>query len=273
MTFREGSMVQTDTATLEAALAATERDAEASLKAAAAVAAALKRARTAARDGSLRDLRAALETADDAARALQQQVAGARAGWDFDEEGYFGGGAYLRELLETAERMGVAIHERDERLYCYPSLVRLLPAERALQIDKTRDRRVRPSVVVAHLRDRQRRPPQFRPEAFLQSLFQAYQTLASAQTGRGKAARPVVPLRDVYRLLTLLPGQRREYSEQEFARDLYLLDQSSVVETGRGDLLGFEASTGTRTDANVLTVVTQSGQEKKYYGITFTRGG
>ncbi|MGH2584836.1 MAG: hypothetical protein ACRDJE_07985 [Dehalococcoidia bacterium] len=266
-------MVEASTATIEEALGRTEQDADAGLKAATAVSAALKRARAAARDGNLRDLPATLAAAEQAVRALHEQVVRARAGWDFDDEDYFASGGYLRELLETAQQMGVAIHERDERLYCYPSLVRVLPSDRAVQIDKARERRVRPSVVVAHLRDRQRRPPQFRPEAFLQSLFQAYETLASAQSGRAKGARPVIRLREIYRLLTLLPGQRREYAEQEFARDLYLLDQSGEMETSRGDVLSFEASTGTKSDANVLTVVTQSGHEKKYYGITFTRDG
>jgi hypothetical protein len=265
-------MVQATT-TLEDALARSEQDLSACLRAASAVTSALRRARAAVRDGSLRDLRASLDNASQAALALQQQAMAAEAGWDFDEETYFSSGGYLRELLETARQMGVSIYERDDRLYCYPSLVRVLPAERAVQIDKARERRVRPSVLVEHLRDRQRRPPQFRPEAFLGSLFQAYQTLSSAQGGRSRGARSVVLLRDIYRLLTLLPGQRREYSEQEFARDLYLLDQSGVMETSRGDVLGFEASTGTKSDANVLTVITQSGHEKKYYGIVFTRSG
>jgi hypothetical protein len=266
-------MVQTTTDTLEGALARTEAATEVTLKAAAAVTSALKRARAAAKAGSLRDLRAALESAEQAAVTLRQEADQTRRGWVFDEESYFGSGAYLRELLATAEQMGVAIHERDERLYAYPSLIRVLPADRAIQIDRTRERRIRPSVVVEHLRERQRRPPQFRPEAFLQSLFAAYVTLAEAQRGRAKgAANPVIRLRDIYRLLTLLPGQRREYSEQEFARDLYLLDQSGELVTSRGDVLGFEASTGAKSESNVLTVVTQSGHEKRYYGITFSKG-
>ncbi len=266
-------MVESVVITLEDALATVEREVEAAQRAAAVVTSALKRARIAARDGTLRDLRTSLDTALQTGRALQEQVARAADSWEFDEDGYFGGGAYLHELLDTARSMGLAIHERDERLYSYPSLLRVLAAERAVQIDKTRERRVRPSVIVAQLRDRQRRPPQFNPRAFLQSLFQAYQKLTAAQSGKANGARPVILVDDIYELLTLLPGQRREYSKQEFARDLYLLDQTGTIETARGDLLAFEASTGTKSEAKVLTVVTQSGQEKKYYGIIFQRGG
>jgi hypothetical protein len=266
------------TQSLEGALSRTQGDAETTVRAATAVTAALKRCRTAARDGNLRDLRAALDAAEQSAAALQQQVAALRAGWDFDEDGYFAGGAYLREVLDTAQSMGVAVYERDERLYCYPSLVRLLSNDRAVLIDKTRDRRLRPSVLVAHLRDLQRRPPKFRPEAFVQSLAEVYALLVSAQRRVGAhsvrpLAAPVIALLKIYDTLTILPGQSRDYSRQEFARDLYLLDQSGVVQTRRGDVLHFEAGTGTRAAGATITVVTQNGQEKRYYGIAFTRDG
>ena len=263
-------MNESVTHNLEDALTKTQGDAETTLRAAAGAAAALKRCRTAARDGNLRDLRAALDAAEQAAAALQQQVAALRAGWDFDEDGYFAGGAFLREVRDTARSMGVAVYERDERLYCYPSLVRLLANDRAVLIDKTRDRRLRPSVLVAHLRDLQRRPPKFRPDAFVQSLAEVYTLLVSAQGQRARSASPVIPLLKIYDTLTILPGQSRDYSRQEFARDLYLLDQSGVVETRRGDVLHFEAGTGTRAAGATITVVTQNGQEKRYYGIAFT---
>jgi hypothetical protein len=263
------------TPSLENALSRTEGDAETTLRAAAGVTTVLKRCRVAARNGNLRDLRAALDAAEQSVVALQQQIAALRAGWDFDEDGYFAGGAYQREVRDTAEGMGVAIYERDERLYCYPSLVRLLANDRAVLIDKARDRRLRPSVLVAHLRDLQRRPPKFRPEAFVQSLAEVYALLVSAQRRGGAhgvrpAAAPVIPLLKIYDTLTILPGQSRDYSRQEFARDLYLLDQSGVVETRRGDVLHFEAGTGTRAANATVTVVTQNGQEKRYYGIAFT---
>ena len=265
-------MDDSGTPSLEAALAKAQSHTEATLRGAAAVTASLKRARSAASVGNLRELRAALEASEQAAAALRGQVERTRAGWDFDEEAYLAGGDYTRELLGTAQRMGVAMYEQDARLYCYPSLVRVLPNERAVSIDRQRERRLRPSVLVAHLRDLQGRPPKFRPEAFLQSLFEAYETLVAAQgQKRGKSAGRVVRLRDIYDLLTLLPGSSRDYSLQEFARDVYLLDQSGVITTRRGDVLTFEASTGTRSATATISVITQSGQEKRYYGIAFTR--
>src|SRR4051812_3743392 len=89
---------------LEEALAKTQSDADAVIKATAAVSSAVKRLRAAAQVGNLREMRPSLTAAEQAIAALRQQFANARDGWDFDEEAYFGNGSFLRELQETADR-------------------------------------------------------------------------------------------------------------------------------------------------------------------------
>jgi hypothetical protein len=260
------------TPSLERSLAKTEEDALGVLRAASAVTAALKRFRGAAHVGNLRDLRAAIAATDQALATLRQQYANARDGWDFDEEVYFEDGSFAAELVETAKRLNLGLFELDERLYSYPVLVRLLPNDRAVIIDKTRERRVRPTVLVSHLLELQRRPPRFRPEAFLEALHDAYSTIVAR--GRGRPAEGmVVKLVDVYALFTLLPGQSKEYSRQEFARDIYLLDQSGVTTTRRGSVVSLPASTGTRSAGSTIKVITQDGQEKAYFGLAFTAAG
>jgi hypothetical protein len=258
---------------LELALRQTEADTEASLKTAAAASSSLKRLRSVLHEGNLREVRAALDAAQQSVDALQQQAALTVRGWDFDEVSYFTSGAYARELLATAARMQLAIFEQDDRLYCYPSLLRVLPAERTIVIDRTRERRLRPSIVVAHLRALQDRPPRFRPEAFLEALFKAYRALVQRH-GTGKFdTGPVERLGHVYELLTLLPGQSREYSSHEFARDIYLLDRSGITETRDGFVVSFPASTGTKSASGTITAITEDGQERRYWGIAFTRAG
>jgi hypothetical protein len=257
---------------LETALRKTEADTESSLKAAAAVTRSLKRVRALLRDGNVRELSAALAAVEQTLQALQHQVARTGSGWDFDEAGYFASGDYTRELLATAQRMGLAIFEQDDRLYCYPSLVRVLPGERALLIDRGRERRLRPSLVVEHLRSLHERPPRFRPVDFLASLFNAYRVLAQRHGSRALERGPVERLTQVYELLTLLPGQSREYSRQEFARDLYLLDRSGLTETKDGFEVSFPASTGTKSTSGVITAITETGQERQYWGIAFHPG-
>jgi hypothetical protein len=258
---------------LEWALRQTEADAETSLKGAMAATMSLKRLRSVVHDGNLREVRSALAAAEQSVNALQQQMASTLNGWDFDEASYFGSGAYTHELLATAARMKLDIFEQDDRLYCYPSLVRVLPAERTILIDRTRERRLRPSIVIEHLRTLQDRPPRFRPNAFLEALFNAYRTLAPQHGSRARSAAPVERLTRVYELLTLLPGQSREYSRQEFARDIYLLDRSGVTETRDGFVVTFPASTGTKSTSGVITAITEKGRERHYWGISFTGPG
>lgn len=265
-------MMNGSNASLENALARTEQDTEAVLRAATTATGALKRLRKAAKAGDLRDLRSSLAATDQALTTLRQRFTEARDRWDFDEDAYFANGSFVDELLATAGQQNLSLYAQDERLYSYPVLLRVLPNDRAVTIDGARERRIRPSVLVSHLRDLQRRPPRFRPEAFLESLFQCYTALV-ARHRRDLDDGMVVRLTEVYDLLTLLPGQSKEYSRQEFARDIYLLDQSGVTTTRRNYALSLPASSGTRSTASTIKVITQDGEEKLYFGLAFTSAG
>jgi hypothetical protein len=251
--------------TLEETLEVAERRLDDAVKAAAAAIRELRKARAAARFGQLRDLRRLLSSARTAASELAEASSRAADGFGFDEQAYLASGAYAKEVLATAAAAGVAMYEEDERLLCYPSLVRVLPGDAAVEVDRVRERRLRPSVLVAALAAAQQRAPRFRPGPFLDSLHGAYQLVVARE---GKTPGTVVRLVDVWSVLTLLPGQSRDYTRQEFARDLYLLDQSGEVETRHGARLRWAASTGTR-NAGVLTTVARSGQQQRYWGIAF----
>lgn len=254
-----------DTGAFEAALAATEREVDSALRAAGGTVRELKRALTAARTGQVRDLRKALSAACSAAGGLAAET-GALA-FDFDEQAHLASGAYVKELLAEAAARGVTIVEDDDRLLCYPSLVCLLPADAAVEIDKVRDRRLRPSVLAATLARGQQRGPRFRAEQFLDSLRAGYELVVASQQKRSDA---VVRLTEIWSVLTMLPGQRSAYSKQEFARDLYLLDQSQVTSTPRSPrALRWSASTGTKGSGTLVTVA-RDGQQQRYWGVSFT---
>ena len=255
--------------TLEAALAAAERQAEATLKLVAAATSQLRKVRTAAKAGQLRELRRALSAAEslsaDAAGGIRQLG----VSFDFDEQDYIASGGYTKELLTAAEAAGLALYEEDDRLMCYPSLVRVLSTDSAVEVDKVKERRIRPSVLVGLLAAAQQRPPKFKPETFLDSLRGAYELVVA---GGAKKADAVVRLVEVWGVLTMLPGAAREYTKQEFARDLYLLDQTGVVRTSRSAReLRWSASTGTK-GAGVLVTAARSGQRQYYWGVSFTPG-
>ncbi|HET8661789.1 MAG TPA: hypothetical protein VFM55_22690 [Micromonosporaceae bacterium] len=249
----------------EAALAETERQVDTALRAANTVVREMKRARAAARTGQVRDLRKALAAAQSAAGGLAANTRELEL--TFDEQAHLASGGYVKELLSEAEAQGVAIVEDDDQLLCYPSLLRLLPTDAVVQVDKARERRLRPSVLVAALARAQERGPRFKAEQFLDSLRSGYELWVASED---KKADAVVRLIDIWGVLTMLPGQRSAYSKQEFARDLYLLDQSGVTTTSRSAReLRWSASTGTKGTGTLVTV-SRTGQQQKYWGVSFT---
>lgn len=250
---------------MEVALAATQDAVAGASRAAATTTRELRRAAAGATTGTVRDLRRGLDGAVAAAQEALAAATAARDSWSLDETAHLSSGDYAAELLAAAHEAGVAMFAEDDRLLCYPSLLRVLPGELAVEVDKRKERRLRPSALVAGLGAAQDRPPRFRPEPFLESLTSAYDLLAA----REDKADPVLRLDAVWGVLTLMPGQAREYTRPEFARDLYLLDQSGVTAAPDGRVLRWHASSGTR-GAGVLTTVARSGQQQRYWAVSFS---
>jgi hypothetical protein len=256
----------THAATFEEALRGAERDAEAALRSLAAAVKEARRAKAAASQGTVRDLQQSLDAAVRLADQAAEAVRDLREGWRFDVAQWFASGEYTKELLAQAAESGVQAFESDQRILSYPTIVEV-SADTTVVIDRKKERRVRPSVVVRHLAQLQQRPPNFKPQPFIETLAAAYDLVVAAKRVRSGAP---VKLVDVHGVLTLLPGAAREYTKPEFARDLYLLDQSGVVETKDGRHLSLPASALTR-GSGVLTTVTRGGQTKVYAGIAFEK--
>lgn len=253
---------------LEQALEATEKDAAAAVAAAGRLQTVVKAAQKAAKTGDLRGLRKALGDAEDAVGGAAQAVAALNDGWSHSEEAeveHFSSGAYTREVLDEARRSGLSLYEHDGILACYPSLVRVIPRYQHVTVDRKVHRQVRPSALVEHLLDRQKREPRFRAEQFLESLRAAYRL----RTGNGGGVERLV---DIHKVLTILPSAKADYSLQEFARDVYLLDGSGVATARDGAQMRLHpGATGAKNPGNLLVVVTRDGTEKTYLAIEFVQ--
>ena len=260
-------MIDESSTTLEGALAALEQDVEATLRAARGAVSVITALRKAVQEGDIRKLNATVAAASQAMEALNQQFTTAKDGWSFDVDEHLSSGAFGKELVGVATKTGVRIFEQDDLLYCYPSLIRVLPGEQSVTIDKVRERRLRPSVLAAYLKKNQERPPRSKPEAFLECLHKAY--LEKLPQGDLVRTGKVVKLLDVYALLTLRPGQSKEYGRAEFARDIYLLDRSGVTKTKSGAVASLHLDRGLTPKS--ISFPTEAGEHKRYLGISFTR--
>ena len=86
---------------LESALAAMELELDTAIKAAGVALRQLKKGRTAAQGGSLRDMERALEASAQSLAELAEKAQALRDSFDFDAEAHMEGGAYLQEVLEA----------------------------------------------------------------------------------------------------------------------------------------------------------------------------
>ncbi len=261
--------------TFEQGFAATEKAADSVLKALADVSKLSRDLRKAAQVGNIAAVRRTSERLQDGLALIQQEVSNAAGAWPFtpDQEREYLQDQYAEELKQEAQKKGLQVFDRDGRLIAHPSVVRVMPGERAVQINRRQTSTIRPTKIVADLENLQKRAPRFNPQQFLESLYRAYIALARSDTaerlGLGEVGQ-VVQLSRIYDLFTGLPGADREYSQLDFARDLYSLETSGVREVRAGARVSFPASTGTKGTRGTISFVGPNGETVLYYGIQFT---
>ncbi len=260
--------------TFEQAFSDTERAATSALQSAAGLGSLAKQLQKAAREGNIAAIRRAQNRINTDLDALRQEVANAVETWPFrdeDEEQYLNN-QYAAELRRVASERGLEIHERDGRLISHPSMVRILPGERAVRIDKKKTSTIRPSHLVELLLVNQKKPGRYQSDSFLESLYIVYSDIVKEESSDRlvKGGARVVPLDRMYRLLTSLPGISREYDRTDFARDLYNLDSSDLKRTKSGATVSFHASTATRSARGIFYFVGPDGRDVQYYGVRFT---
>lgn len=218
------------------------------------------------KEGELGKLAETLSTLTKLGKELGETLTDLPAKLPFDPATYLASGAYLDEVRAALEAAGVTVATEDGTLLCSPSIIRVAPREVAIDIDGTRVRALDPRTVAANIIARQRQGSKYRPERFLNSLRQSYDLVVAKDSERQDA---VVRLVDIWQVLTLLPGQQKEYTQQDFARDLYYLDASGVAATLQSSRqLRWCASSGIR-GSGVLCVVGTDGRLRRYWGVSF----
>ncbi|MHB9035025.1 MAG: hypothetical protein ACYC64_00060 [Armatimonadota bacterium] len=220
-------------------------------------------------DGEIKNISKKLaEAEEELARALE----GVRAfneQWErsgLDE--YFGSEEYMGELVTSLEESGVDAHRLDDVLYVYPALVRLDANSQTVRVDKKQEAKVRPRTLARILRDIQNRPSKFPAGRFLTSLFKVYKALGSRNLKKGESwVGHSMYLKEIYEMMSSAPGS--DYTEQEFVRDIYLLDASGEELETRGHVAVLEASSGTRDEKKTLSIITRDGRKRLYCTIRF----
>jgi hypothetical protein len=226
----------------------------------------LKRFQKAISEGDFK----AIERLWDNARNCSQQTRKASekcSQFCFDVKMYLGDdGLFFPELKELAAKNGLKLYELDGVGYCYPVTIKCEPELFSIRINNKRELKIHPDRILKILKDIQKKESKFKPQQFIEILFDAYKL----ESGRRKSEKLIdVPLVNIYSILTLLPGSKKEYDLLDFSRDLYFLDKSGLTTTSsraRMDLIG---STGGREKIKRIKCITPQGQTKEYQSIIF----
>ena len=260
---------------LEQAFSESERTGESVRKSATGLATRAKALARAAKEGNIAAVRREQGRLVEALNSLQQEVQNAASSWPFTDEEVeqYLSGRYADELKDAASEVGLEIYERDRNLISYPSIVRVLPRENAVRVDKKKVSTIRPSHLADLLLKNQTKTSGFPSDRFLEALYTVYSGIVSGETSDllAEGSGVVVPLSKIYKLVTALPGAAREYDPSDFARDLYILDADGPRRTREGKRVSFPSSTGTRRRTrDLFTFVGPEGQSVVYYGIRFS---
>ncbi len=258
----------------EQALGGVESAAADALSAVREVAKVARQLEKAARVGNVKALKRSQDRIEDAMNALNRAAGQAVLSWPFEDqevEQYLDK-EYAAELIRTASEQGVDIYERDGQLICSPSIVKISPNTRTVRIDKKQTSAIRPSYLTELLRRNQNKKNTFPSAQFLEALYKVYKELVRRDSPDRLAewtSGRVIRLERIYTLFTSLPGIAREYTTTDFARDIYLLEESGRRRTRSGAEVSFPASTGTRRKRGVFHFFGPSGQLFQYSGIRF----
>ncbi|MEI6621257.1 MAG: hypothetical protein WCP28_05060 [Actinomycetes bacterium] len=251
---------------LETAFASVENAAATAAKSATAMSSVAKQLQRAAQLGDIPKIQRLLERLGETSSTFRQDVSNAKSSWhlsDQDIEDYLTH-HYEQELIDQAQEAGLVVRRQDDRLVAYPSLLKVLPIARVMEIDRKRVPILRPSRLVMLLLANQQKKPSTKPEQFLEILHHAYRLVT------GGSLDETVALTKVYDALTMLPAARKEYAKPDFTRDLYTLDISDVTRTRSGISYSLPASTGTKSARGVLSFVSAEGETINYFGIRFS---
>jgi hypothetical protein len=254
--------------TFERGFADTERAANVAAKSVVTLAGVLKELKKAAAAGDIAAMRKSTERAAAVLLSLCQDVENARIAWPFsiDSEELYMRDSYMGEILEAARADNVSLQRLDDGYLVYPSILRVIPSDRCVMIDRKRIHGVRPSRLVKTLKAIQSAKPKIAPQQFLELLHRAYRLTAGKEYGKTLA------LSMIYEAITLAPGSNSTYGQMEFVRDLFLLDRSGVTRTKSGAKISLPASTGTKGAKGTFSFVSPDGESVTYYGIQFLEG-
>src|SRR5262249_17892810 len=157
----------------------TERAASAAIKSVASLVSALKQLLKAAEEGQIGNMRKAAQRVALVLQTVCRDAEDARTAWPFsiESEELYMRESYIDELLEASRVDNVRIQPLDDGYLVYPSILRIIPSERSVMIDRKKQQAIRPTRLLKAVKAIQTAKPKITSEHFLEVLHRAYRLL------------------------------------------------------------------------------------------------
>ena len=221
-------------------------------------------------NGDLKDLSKALSAYKESIenqKAVAGRIEEILAGFDCRE--YFSSGDFAEQMLAECEKMGVDARGTAPVFEMFPFRIRMDMENQDLYLNRKKVSCMFPKAFVESIKTAKEKmeKEKFNAEQFAQELGEAYD-VALLKTSRGMGTD--VKLSVLYKLMTPLSRQRKEYDQQSFAYDiarLYESDlQGEVLKDGR--MFQFGPS---RENPAAIRILDKEGREQFFTTISFSK--
>lgn len=170
---------------------------------------------------------------------------------------------FHEDFMRACSESGVVVSGNSPDYEVFPFLVRVIPDEKCVLINKRKVKGLKLSNIVKEIKKEHKilMDSPFGATDFLKALSNSYQQLANQKGLKGQP----MPLTEIYDLLTPMGRWKREYPKRLFAFDIYRLIRSDqIIYNGRRCEFGF-----TRYIQRAFRVVNEFGQEAYYGSLNF----
>ncbi len=234
------------------------------------IAATAKRVEASLKAGDLEGAESGLAKMADVEASFTQSREKLTARIDSFDVSHYLGETFHAELVEACQKEGIHLEGRFPSYEVLPFTVRMQADQKLALVNDKKVRSLRPTVLAKAIKkekDLLDKAP-FNADKFLQALVDCYDMfVALLRVTKGIKSDETIFLKEVYRTMTLLQQQKKDYPERLFAFDLHRLLRAGRTEhNGRVLELG-----SVRDRGEAIRVVDAMGTEQLYGTIQFRR--
>jgi hypothetical protein len=175
---------------------------------------------------------------------------------------------YFREIVDLARRDGFGgVRSTEGRLFSYPYVIERKKAAPVLSLGSKAVKNIRPSAVLKSLMETRKAGSRFDHGKLLEAVETIYDVRRRGQE------TDLVPIDEIYRLFTIMPGSEKGYAFLEFLATLDAIKRSGTATVKSARLLDLPPPSTTGKSGKAFVIVREDGREQLYHMLRFVSRG